>query len=69
MVDRKSTTPVAGKGKVNITVELDAANDESSVRRKLQDVEVLSLADDQDAGGDPYNNTGQYCRLPKTDEE
>lgn len=69
MVDRKSTAPIAGRGKVNINVELEAANDESSVRKKLQDVEVLSLADEQDSGGDPYNNTGQYCRLPQDDQE
>ncbi len=36
-----------------------------------QGIEILSLkvADDLDAGGDPYNRTGQFCIIKIRDED
>jgi len=36
-----------------------------------QGIEILSLniADEPDAGGDPYNRTGSFCIIKKRDED
>jgi hypothetical protein len=38
-------------------------NDVRVLRSKLRDANDLSLADDYDNGGDPYNSTGQHIAL------
>ena len=68
MVDRKSTIAAPGRSKVNINLELDDADDAAVGRLPAQDIAVLSIADEQDTGGDPYNSTGVYCRVAKDDE-
>jgi hypothetical protein len=44
---------------------LQTAPDETVRERLLDDVEVksLSIGDDFDSGGDPYNSTGQFVVL------
>jgi hypothetical protein len=69
MVERKSTVASSGDRKVNFNIEIEAVNDAKPARPKLVEVALLSLADEQDSGGDPYNSTGQFCRLPQQDEE
>ena len=34
-----------------------------------QQLQVLSLELEEDAGGDPYNRTGQFCVLERKNEE
>lgn len=34
------------------------------VHARLHESDLLSLADEQEGGTDPYNNTGQYATLP-----
>ena len=68
MVERKSTTALGGKSKINLNLELDDTDEVPPAPSQLRDVTVLSLAD-EDPGGDPYNNTGQHFSLPESDEE
>jgi len=68
MIERKSTIAATGKNTVNASHELDEVEQAAPARARLRDVSVLSLADEQDSGGDPYNNTGQFCRLPEEAE-
>lgn len=39
----------------------DPRNDVEIVQTTLATSDELAIADDVDFGGDPYNNTGQYC--------
>lgn len=69
MVGRKSTSPMTGKSKVNLNLEVDVDENAEPLRPTLADVEVLSIADEQDSGGDPYNSTGQFVKLTPKPEE
>ena len=60
MVERKSTNPATGKSKVNVNLEMDETD---PPRSTVDSGEVLSIADEQDSGGDPYNSTGQFVQL------
>jgi len=37
------------------------------LRTRLRNLEDLSIMDDEDLGGDPYNSTGQYVTLGSRD--
>lgn len=69
MVDRKSTAAAPGRRKLNINLELDDADDAEVAPPAAQDIAVLSIADEQETGGDPYNSTGVYCRVSRDDED
>ncbi|MDH3612420.1 MAG: hypothetical protein OEU90_15615 [Gammaproteobacteria bacterium] len=60
-------------GTVVITESVRIETDQKEprvLRSKLVDANELSLADDFDIGGDPYNSTGQHVIVkPKTDIE
>jgi hypothetical protein len=45
-----------------VRIETDR-NDVRVLRMKLRDANELSIADDYDNGGDPYNSTGQHIAL------
>lgn len=45
-----------------VRIETDR-NDVRVLRAKLRDANELSIADDYDNGGDPYNSTGQHVVL------
>ncbi len=48
---------------VQIAAEQASSEEIEIVHAKLHSSELLSLADDQESGTDPYNNTGQYAAL------
>ncbi len=61
--------PGTGINKVNMNVKLDSLADDEVSRPARDRIDVLSLADEQDNGVDPYNSTGQYCKLPEQEQE
>ena len=65
MVERKPTIAATGRKKVNLNLE--AVENVDMPHPKLDTVDVLTLADEQDPGGDPYNSTGQFCNLFERD--
>ncbi len=53
--------------KESVRIETDH-KDVRVLRSKLVDAHDLSIADDYDNGGDPYNNTGQHVAIkPRKD--
>lgn len=46
----------------SVRIETDH-DDVRVVKTKLKDAAELSISDDQDDGGDPYNSTGQHVIL------
>lgn len=46
----------------SVQVEPDQ-DDVRVIRSNLKEAEALSISDDLDAGGDPYNSTGQHVVL------
>ncbi len=51
--------------------ETGAEQKDASQAGRGQGIEILSLkiADDFDAGGDPYNRTGSFCVIKKRDDD
>jgi len=51
--------------------EADVEPKDASQAGRGQGVEILSLkiADELDAGGDPYNRTGSFCIIKKRDAD
>ena len=48
----------AGKAPVQVNTDL---HDVQVLRSSIKDDEGLTIADDFDIGGDPYNSTGAHC--------
>jgi hypothetical protein len=62
MVTRKPVTGRLPPGhSVNVEVELKSTDDIKVVRSVVKDAKSLTIEDDFDSGGDPYNCTGQFC--------
>ena len=62
MATRKTASgQLPARRSVNVDVELKPNEDIKVIRSSLQDAEPLEIDDDQDAGVDPYNSTGQFC--------
>ena len=63
----KANTDGAGKKPIKVIVE----QTEDPAKNRSAKVEVLSLSIDEDfdLGGDPYNRTGQFVALELREEE
>jgi len=48
---------------INIVPDVKNPRDMEIVQTRLQAAQMLTLADEKDVGGDPYNNTGQHATL------
>ena len=64
MVSRKtmSAQPTT-RHTVNVDVVTDTTPPVEIVESRLTEADPLSVEDDQDNGGDPYNSTGQFFAL------
>ncbi len=71
-MDSTMTIPkfISARPEIDARASVDHRHETTSKPRKpIEDVEVtsLSLDDNDDFGGDPYNHTGSFC-APKFDD-
>jgi len=61
MVSRKTmSSQLPPKHTVNVDVAVDPVEPVKIVRTRLSEADTLTVQDDLDTGGDPYNSTGQF---------
>jgi hypothetical protein len=60
---RKTSHQNVARRPVDYSTDTASHKDIAVVHARLQASQILSLADENDCGGDPYNNTGQHATL------
>lgn len=49
------------KDSVGVNVEVETSGPVNVLKSRVKDPEGLSIIDEADSGGDPYNSTGSHC--------
>jgi len=62
-MDTSKTRPVATAHKSPVKVETDLRNNVQVLHSELSEIDELSIDEDFDMGGDPYNSTGSHVIL------
>ena len=68
-MDGQKTRKMAEAGKAPLKVQTDLWKKVRVFDAEVSDAEELSLEDDFECGGDPYNSTGQHVILELTKDE
>ncbi len=68
MVERKSTGALSSVRKSNLSLNIDVPEKDEVAPTTWRRAELLSIADENNRGGDPYNSTGQLVKLPESEE-
>ena len=59
-MNRLKTRPVAKAHKSPLQVETDPRNNVQVLHSELNEIDELTIDENFDMGGDPYNSTGQH---------